>query len=212
MAIPPNFVENWEYLHPKDVIEAFSSDVKPKGSHVWVLKNEIRPSDLYCYFWSCFGPPNGIQNFLRGDHSENLIHWDWVFKTEFGLIIFLGMNFRTEVKLQGGYPLKENDKIELVRQIKADFKNYAPKMSEFRNQLEPWIEFVNPYYRLKRSIDTLLTELRSLSLDPEQETIEDFNNAQSIQTLKERWEGAAYRYSKGVGLMFRYSFDAPRFS
>ena len=40
------------------------------------LWNEIAPSDLYCYLHARFGPPNGPQNFLRNDSSDNLIHWE----------------------------------------------------------------------------------------------------------------------------------------
>jgi len=168
-----------------------------------VLKNEIRPSDLYCYFWARFGAPNGLQNFLRKDDSDNLIHWDWMFKTEFGFLTFLGMNFRTEVHLFGDYPFDESDKVDFLRQVKADFENYGSKMSEVRDQvLESWIEFANPYQRLKRSIITLFEELNSLSLDPDKEEIKDHSAIKSIQQQKDLWEGTASRYSKGFGLCF----------
>jgi hypothetical protein len=168
-----------------------------------VVKNEIRPADLYCYFGARFGPPNGFQNFLRRDDSDNLIHWDWTFKTKFGLLIFLGMNFRTEIHLAGSYPFDGADEAELVRQLKADFKRFGPKMSEIRDQLlESWIEFANPYQRLRRSIETLSEELRSLSLDPDREELPDFSNTESMEMQRERWNEVLSRYSKGFGLCF----------
>jgi len=44
---------------------------------VWIFRNELRPSDLFCYLGARFGKPNGFQNYLRSDSSDNLIHWEW---------------------------------------------------------------------------------------------------------------------------------------
>src|ERR1700675_2069273 len=152
MTIAPEFIASWEYLDPKVVLELMTSTDRPKGGQIWALTNEIRPVDLYCYLGSRFGSPNGFQNFLRRDDSDNLIHWEWTFRCAHGLLSFLGMNFRTEIQLIGDFLLEEADKEEFVQQIKADFANYGAKMSQLRKaRLEDWIEFANPYQRLRRA-------------------------------------------------------------
>ena len=57
--------------------------------------------DLYCYFHARFGPPNGLQNFLRNPHSDNLIHWHWTVQHENGLLDVQGANFRTLFPVSG---------------------------------------------------------------------------------------------------------------
>jgi hypothetical protein len=71
------FISELKAIHPKNLIEQFRADDRPGFFTFWNLKNEIKPVDLCCYLVARFGPPNGIQNFLRGDHSDNLIHREW---------------------------------------------------------------------------------------------------------------------------------------
>jgi len=101
MTIPTNFFDNLEFVHPKDIVDIFSANDRPSPGFRWIFKNELRPIDLYCYFGSRFGQPNGIQNFLRGDHSDNLIHWEWFLRTDGGFLTIQGMNFRTEIWISG---------------------------------------------------------------------------------------------------------------
>src|SRR5438034_7671325 len=92
----------------------------PKGGGTIELRNEVRPVDLYCYLGARFGPPNGFQNFLRKDDSDNLIHWEWTLRHPRGVVLFQGMNFRTEVQVQGTVTLDAADLERLVAQLKAD--------------------------------------------------------------------------------------------
>src|SRR5690349_10157230 len=93
----PEFFEKLEFVHPQDIIEICSSSDWPKPSCYWTFKNELKPVDIYCYLGGRFGQPNGIQNFLRRDDSDNLVHWEWFLRTPGGYIMIQGMNFRTEV-------------------------------------------------------------------------------------------------------------------
>ncbi len=77
----------------------------PKHGGIWSFKNELKPSDLYCYLYAKFGPPNGIQNILRNDDSDNLIHWDWTLAGEDGLLQIIGLNLRTEFVFVGNWNL-----------------------------------------------------------------------------------------------------------
>ena len=202
MPLPSDFLNSWEYLPPPEVFEMIQQAPKPLDSAHWIIHNEIRPADLFCYLGARFGPPNGVQNFLRDDDSDNLIHWDWTFRTSTGHVMILGMNFRTEVLLGSDAEVGLDDREKFIQRLKADFGNYGKGMSELRKFLEPWVEFVNPYQRLRHSITQLLEQLNALGLDPANEQIADPFADMSPVEAKGRWQDIARRYSQGVGLCF----------
>ena len=45
-----------------------------------VIRKTLSPVDVYCYLKARFGEPNGFQNRLRHDTSDNLFHWDFNLK------------------------------------------------------------------------------------------------------------------------------------
>lgn len=200
MALTSDLVASLKGADPKEVFSEITREDRPKMGHRWTLRNEIAPSDLYCYLGARFGAPNGLQNFLRKDDSDNLIHWEWFLRCGSGWLICQGMNFRTEVWITANSGLEEADKPAFISQIKADFANYGKKMSEVRKALENWIEFVNPYRRIQKSVDKLLLDLRELNLQPEDEAIPDITDAEQIPN--DRWVELFSKYTQGLGLCF----------
>lgn len=200
MTLPADLVASIKGAHPKEFFDDMKRENRPKHGRRWMLRNEIGPSDLYCYLGARFGAPNGLQNFLRNDDSDNLIHWEWCLRYEDGWLTFQGMNFRTEIWLTSHAGVEESDKLLLVAQIKADFANYGKQMSEVRKALENWTEFVNPYRRIRGSIEKLLDDLRELKLRPEDEAIPDITSAGDVPP--DRWGELLEKYTKGLGLCF----------
>lgn len=172
-----------------------------KPGAVWAWVDELSPVDLYCYLGARFGAPNGLQNFLRGDHSDNLIHWEWTLlhPSSSTYIHLFGMNFRTELWVAGGLPVEEADRSNLAAQIKSDFAAHGPKMGELRRSLEHWVEFVNPYQRLRRSVEKLREDLAELDLQPETQSVPDSSD---LAEFGARWKELSGRYSRGLGLCF----------
>lgn len=82
-----------ESIHPSCLMKILQGDKLPRKVEIWEFTNEIKPLDLYCYLYAKFGPPNGIQNFLRADDSDNLIHWEWTLVGDYGLTSIQGHNF-----------------------------------------------------------------------------------------------------------------------
>jgi len=197
MALPSNYLATWTLMPTNDILSAMK---KNSGGGRFIIRNEITPADLCSYFVARFGPPNGIQNYLRSDDSNNLIHWEWVFRTPNGLITFQGQNFRTEIWFTGGESCSQAALPYLLAQIKDDFKNYGRAMSEFRKKIEDWTEFVNPYARIKSSVDCLLRELEELNLQPEDEAIPSADSATQVDV--QHWSEIAAKYSKGLGICF----------
>ncbi|HEX7857346.1 MAG TPA: hypothetical protein VF503_26995 [Sphingobium sp.] len=203
MALPSNFLASLTAPSVPEVIDWFLEKTKGNektGVGVWEWVKEITPVDLYCYLKARFGMPNGLQNVWRNDDSDNLIHWEWCLFCPQGSISILGLNFRTEVWVSGDFDVEDADIFDLAKFIKEDFANYGRQISEVRKSLELWTEFVNPYMRLRRSIETLQRELDSLKLRPETEAIPDITDVQSFSA--EAWQTVATRYSKGLGICF----------
>jgi hypothetical protein len=202
MPIADSFVASLTRIAPDELLRAMTEQQSPKGGLIWAIGNEVKPADLYCYLGARFGAPNGIQNLLRKDDSDNLIHWDWTLACEYGWVSFLGMNFRTEVQLIGPFPFNNDDKDSFITQLRDDFPKQRAKMSEISSLLERWTEFANPYQRLRRAIDLLLKELDALSLDPKAQAIPDFHLHADPTRYKQKWEEIAMRYSRGLGICF----------
>jgi hypothetical protein len=188
-------------IHPKIIMEKIENKNTKKSGGTWSIENEIKPSDLYCYLGAKFGPPNGIQNFLRNDHSDNLIHWDWTLEHKNGLIIILGMNMRTEIHLFGDWDFQNCDKQQFIDYIKRDFKNYGKEMSHIRtNFLEDWDVFINPYKQLKDAITQLKIDIDALALNPNMEKIPNPTVGDDFDKVKSDWAELASKYNRGIGL------------
>ncbi len=201
MTLPSDFIESLQYLQPQQIMEQIRAEDRPEGSQCWSIKNEIKPVDLYCYLNVRFGPPNGIQNFLRGNHSDNLVHWNWTFRYGPGLIDIQGTNYRTDVWLIGPFELSSADCEDFVGRVKADFAAFGAEMKKCRKSLEHWIEFVNPYQRIRRSVSQLSEELRSLELDQLSE-LSNVLDEEDRETSLRSWDEAAKKINRGFGLCF----------
>src|SRR6185436_10486215 len=200
--LPKNFVQQLRFMHPLDIFAMVTANTWPSGGAMLQLRNEVRPVDLYCYLGARFGPPNGPSNFFRNDDSDNLVHWDWTLAHDAGLVVFLGMNFRTEVRFHGEACRGYADRDEFVAQLKSDFAKHGKGMAKVRRSLEPWVEFVNPYQRIRHSVDQLVKELSALALRPSEERIDTILEGIDSDRWQEMWTNTAARYSKGFGLCF----------
>lgn len=200
MPLADNFLSSLTCPHPKVIFERLLKGLPHSGMVVWKWRSEVSPADLYCYLGARFGKPNGPQNFLRNDSSDNLIHWEWVLDHPSGIIHIQGMNFRTELWVSSGLNVSDGDSEILAAQVKADFSNYGQKMAAVRKSLEKWTEFVNPYQRLRRAVEKMLSEVNALDLQPETQAIPDLTNVDDIQ--QDTWGEILGRYSKGLGLCF----------
>ena len=204
--LPSDFVVALALPKPEEVVAWLQPGSRPAGGRILELVNDVRPCDLFCYLHARFGKPNGFLSHLRKDDSDNLIHWEWTLRVASGgLVSFQGHNFRTEVHLPGGLSLDDSSAVQLVSQFKADFGKHGEGMTKVRKGLEPWVEFVNPYQRIRRAVDSLLAELESLGLDkigePSAMLVAGVSENEQEEAIR-RWNEAAEKYSRGFGLCF----------
>ena len=203
-------LDDYSAPSPTDIIDMFTSNKIPKGGGTWKITNEIKPIDLYCYLYAKFGPPNGIQNMLREDNSDNLIHWDWTLINEKRVISFLGLNLRTEIHFIGDFNTNEYDLGQFICHIKSDFSKYNKKISDIRkNILENWTLFANPYVTLNNAVLKVFKELTSLKLSPEKDKIKDPTTLSEYKIIEKQWEGVVEKYSFGVGLSLALKMMLP---
>ena len=203
MVLPSGFFEGITVVPTKRVVELFQRENRPRMGTRWTFKNEVRPSDIYCYLRARFGLPNGIQSvILRRNDSDNLIHWDWFLKSSDGVYMTIqGLSFRTEVWLSG-LKLKDSEKSNFISQLKAEFDNHGADMGKVRQALEHWIEFVNPYQRLRRAVLQLNDELLSLELDVLRKPIPDLVDAASATQVELEWKKQTALHARALGLCF----------
>ena len=91
--------------------------------------------------------------------------WNWSLRYGSVFVHIQGGNYRSDVWLIGPVELEPDDCADFVQRVKADFATFGAAMAKCRKSLEPWIEFVNPYQRLRRSVTKLAEELKALQLD-----------------------------------------------
>jgi len=138
-------------------------DKAPKNpSRLLRITEGIKPVDLYTYLYGRFGTPNGFQNALRQDHSENLIHWHYTLHAEGEAIEIMAMTYRIELWFPEAFCFSAEPASDFVSALKADFSHYGKEMSAIRKSLERWVMFINPYYRLRSSIDRMLLRAQAL--------------------------------------------------
>lgn len=131
----------------------------------WVIREGIKPVELYCYLNARFGIPNGVQMMFRKDDSDNLIHWHYTLTYEDEVLEIISLTFRLEIWHSETFQDSPAEKAKFIYAIKNDFSNYGKEIGEFRKKIEKWHMFVNPYFRIKRVIEHQLYKLESLDLE-----------------------------------------------
>lgn len=185
-----------------DLIQKLRSpkeEKKFKFKEHWILKNEIKPVDLYCYLYAKYGSPKGLLTLLRDKElgSGNLIQWDWMLKSDLGTLHIQGHNFRTEVFVAHNIEEERPTVDDFIKQIKSDFKNYGQDISNIKKSLEKWTEFVNPFFIIKQTISQNFSKLKELELDLSKDKIA------SIFELEDqhKWTEITDKYYFAIGLI-----------
>ena len=81
-------VASWRKNTPEEMVAYYESMKEKNGkkskkrSAFLVVRSRLRPFDVYSYLRARFGIPNGFQNMLRKDDSDNWIHWDFNLKAD----------------------------------------------------------------------------------------------------------------------------------
>ena len=110
---------------------------KPIGS-ILVFRQHLSPLAVYKYLVARFGPPYGIQTFVKKQNdSDNLIHWDYLIKAGPNMIWIQGGNRDVQVQIDGKL-MKPKDWVLFSKALKGDFARCGADMAKVGTTLEKW--------------------------------------------------------------------------
>ena len=121
------------------------SEKRPRPAALMV-RQHLTPVDVYCYLKARFGEPNGFQNWLRRDSSDNYIHWDYFLKADGQDVYLCGMS--REVHFVLSEKMTDEDWRDLVLAIKADYGRVGKEKSAALKSLEHWVTFPNKFVEI----------------------------------------------------------------
>lgn len=124
-----------------------------------VLKNQIKPTDLFCYLAARFGRPLGVFSQVERAKIKEAICWHFRLCLPEGKVDVLSLNFRTEVYLPSCYECSPEDFSEVV---KKDIPSHYAAIARVKKHLTKWDSFLNPYAQLRESSQLLLSRAESL--------------------------------------------------
>lgn len=158
-------INNWE----KASLEYLSDSLKNKDNsliiHSWKnLNKELSPLSLYKLLKAKFGIANGLSMLLKSESTENIIHWHYTFVIDKNEIHFFGKSSGIEilVKTQHGIDFTEKDWIILINNIISCYSKSGKLMNEVQSDFEKYTLFINPFTRLRDSLNSLISELKDL--------------------------------------------------
>lgn len=196
-----SFISKLKYAPISDLLELMKSENRPKGCLSYDLVTELKPIDLYCYFYAKYGPPNGLQNMLRNNSSDNLIHWEWTFFIGDSVVTFQSHSVRTELHFIGELSNPPDIGV-VVSEIKNDFKSYGKGIKEVRLKLEKWTRYVNPFNRLQVVVKQTIKNIGQLNIDIESDRSKMTLTTPSGVGSEDLVEGLLSRYNNAVCYYF----------
>jgi hypothetical protein len=111
-----------------------------------MVRHHLSPVDVYCYLKARFGEPNGFQNWLRRDTSDNWIHWDYYLKAGDQDVYLCGMS--REIHFLLSEKMTDENWRDLVLAVKADYGRVGREKSAILKSLEHWVTFPNKFVEI----------------------------------------------------------------
>ncbi len=142
-------IASWRKTTPAEAIEFFESKKdrkKTKGGAFLIVRSKLRPVDVYAYLRARFGIPNGLQNFLRRDDSDNWIHWDFNLRAEEVDVYIAGTS--RDVHFMIAEEMTDQEWKDLIIGLKKDFGRIGSAKSEMTRSFEKFVVFQNKFVAL----------------------------------------------------------------
>jgi hypothetical protein len=167
-------VKSWRAATREELLDYYGpGEKKRKGGSALNIRSHIKPVDAYTYLRARFGQPNGFQNFLRKDDSDNLVHWDFNLKAD-DVDVYLSATSRT-IHVQLSENLTDEEWRDFILAWKADFGRIGPEKSVMMRSFEKYYVFQNKFKSLadecaimhEAIIDEPELELKLPSSDPD---------------------------------------------
>jgi hypothetical protein len=85
---------------------------------------------------------------------------------------------------------------------KSAFRHHGQAMGKIRKALEHWIEFINPYHRIRSSVECLMSELEALDVAGQTSQLASVSEYEMPEAWSKEWERQGEIISKATGLCF----------
>ena len=143
-------VASWQAATPKELRVFYTRRLHKKNSTAEFLtvRSRLKQADMYAYLRARFGAPNGIQNLLRSDSSDNLVHWDFNLKAGDADVYIQGR--ARDVVIIVYEHMTDEDWKALILAIKADFVRLGREKSQMLKSFEKFVVFQNKFVSLAR--------------------------------------------------------------
>lgn len=204
MSSDPTDLTTWRVVNPTHMLARLREEVPRPKVGTWIIHEGISPLDLYVYLKARFGAPNGFAMTLKNPSSDNLIHWNWTLQSGNAVIDLLGYQLQVLLAIDGTNDPSSEEVATLIAKIKSDFAKYRAKMAEVKKNLEKWVVFTNPYYRLRRVVDHMTDCMRALDID--HTTLPGLpTTPEELESFHAQWKArqSAYVEALGYGLPLR---------
>jgi hypothetical protein len=140
-------VNSWRAATREELLDYYGpGEKKRKGGSALIIRSQIKPVDAYAYLRARFGQPNGFQNFLRKDDSDNLIHWDFNLKAD-DADVYLSATSRT-IQVHLSEKMTDEEWQDFILAWKADFQRIGPEKSAMIRSFEKYYVFQNKFKSL----------------------------------------------------------------
>lgn len=190
-------VETWRASTPAEVAEFLEASKAPdkRTREILAVRAKLKPVDVYAYLRARFGKPNGFQNLLRKDDSDNVVHWDFQLKAGNEDVYICG--HLREVHLIVSEKLSDEEWKGLINAIKSDFRRVAKEKSAILKGLEKYILFQNKY----AAIANLCADLHADIVDcpAPVETIYPDDSKESLDASRKSFDEQSQRIEKLFG-------------
>lgn len=141
-------VSEWRKATTEEMMAYVQSPGSKKNGKGGALavRSQLTTKDTYTYLKARFGSPNGIQELLRNDTSDNLYHWDYCLIAG-GQNVYVVATAR-ETHIFSPVALNDDEWKALILAIKMDFGRVGPQKKTESAKLEKWFVFLNKYAAL----------------------------------------------------------------
>lgn len=148
-------VSVWRAATREEVVKFFTRDRRspsrskrpaPPSKNGLIIRTHLRPVDTYAYLRARFGKPNGFQNFLRNDDSDNWIHWDFNLKADDEDIHIAGTSRNVHILVSED--LSDPDWKQLILTLKDEFGRLGNEKSAITKTFEKYLSFQNKFVRI----------------------------------------------------------------
>lgn len=142
-------IASWRKTTAKEMIEFHKPKQERKNngrSARLVVRSRLRPVDVYAYLRARFGMPNGFQNVLRRDDSDNWIHWDFNLKAGDVDVYIAGTS--RDIHFIITEEMTDHEWKDLIIGLKTDFGRIGRAKSEMTRSFEKFVVFQNKFVTL----------------------------------------------------------------